>query len=58
MTETTQDLVHGFSQALMRRGLPRTLMTDNGSAMTSAEFTQGLSRIGVIHETTLAYSPH
>jgi transposase InsO family protein len=58
LTETTQDLVHGFSQALMRRGLPRTLMTDNGSAMTSAEFTQGLSRLGIIHETTLAYSPY
>lgn len=43
LTETTQDLVHGFSQALMRRGLPRALMSDNGSAMTSAEFTQGLS---------------
>lgn len=58
LSETTKDLVHGFSQALMRRGLPRALMSDNGSAMTSAEFTQGLSRLGIIHETTLAYSPH
>jgi putative transposase len=57
-TETTRDLVHGFSQALMRRGLPRLLMSDNGSAMTSAEFTQGLSRLGINHATTMAYSPN
>ncbi len=58
LTETTKDLVHGFSQALMRRGLPRLLMTDNGAAMTSHEFTEGLSRLGILHETTLPYSPH
>lgn len=58
LTETTRDLVHGFSQALMRRGLPRALMTDNGAAMVAAEFTQGLSRLAILHETTLAYSPH
>jgi putative transposase len=58
LTETTQDLVHGFSQALMRRGLPRALMSDNGSAMTSEEFTEGLARLGILHETTLPYSPH
>lgn len=58
LSETTKDLVHGFSQAIMRRGLPRRLMTDNGAAMTSAEFTQGLKRLGIVHETTLAYSPH
>lgn len=56
--ETTADLVHGFGQALMRRGLPRALMSDNGSAMTSAEFTEGLLRLGITHETTLRYSPH
>jgi transposase InsO family protein len=58
LSETTKDLVHGFSQAIMRRGLPRRLMTDNGAAMTSAEFTEGLKRLGIGHETTLAYSPH
>lgn len=56
--EDTRALVHGFTQALLKRGLPRSLMTDNGSAMTSAEFTQGLSRLGIIHETTLPYSPY
>lgn len=58
LTETVRDLVHGFSQALMRRGLPRKLMTDNGAAMLAAEFTQGLTRLSILHETTLAYSPH
>lgn len=58
LSEATRDLVHGFIQALMRRGLPRRLMTDNGAAMLAAEFTQGLTRLSVLHETTLAYSPH
>lgn len=57
-TETTRDLVHGFSQALMRRGLPRLVMSDNGAAMTSAEFTEGLQRLGINHATTMAYSPY
>jgi transposase InsO family protein len=26
--------------------------------MTAGEFTQGLNRIGIIHDTTLAYSPY
>jgi putative transposase len=56
--ETAESLVHGFTQALQKRGLPRSLMTDNGSAMISAEFTQGLERIGILHKPTLPYSPH
>jgi transposase InsO family protein len=56
--EDARALTHGFIQALQKRGLPRSLLTDNGSAMISGEFTQGLSRLGIIHETTLAYSPY
>lgn len=56
--EDTRALVHGFVQALLKRGLPRALMSDNGSAMKSGEFTQGLTRLGITHETTLAYSPY
>jgi putative transposase len=52
-SETTQDLVHGFTQALMRRGLPRSLLTDNGSAMIAKEFTNGLETLGITHYTTL-----
>lgn len=56
--ETTEILVHGFKQALQKRGLPRALMSDNGSAMMSAEFTQGLERLGILHQPTLPYSPY
>jgi len=56
--ETTESIVHGFKQALQKRGLPRALMTDNGSAMTSAEFTQGLSALSILHQPTLPYSPY
>lgn len=58
LDETTPRLVHGFSQALMKRGLPRAVMTDNGSAMTSEEFTQGLSRLSILHQPTLPHCPH
>ena len=58
LSEGTRSLVHGFTQALQKRGLCRSLLSDNGSAMTSAEFTQGLTRLGITHETTLAYSPY
>jgi hypothetical protein len=33
-------------------------MTDNGAAMVSEEFTEGLLSLGIIHEKTLPYSPH
>jgi len=58
LDETTESLVHGFKQALQKRSLPRALMTDNGSAMMAAEFTQGLERLGILHQPTLVYSPH
>lgn len=58
LDETVESLVHGFKQALQKRNLPRALMSDNGAAMTSAEFTQGLQRLGILHQTTLPYSPY
>jgi transposase InsO family protein len=58
MSETAECLVHGLTQAIMKRGLPRALMTDNGSAMIAEETRQGLLRLGVVHETTLPYSPY
>jgi transposase InsO family protein len=58
LSETAEDLVHGFSQALQKRGLPRALMTDNGAAMVADEFTEGLSSLGILQEKTLPYSPH
>ncbi len=56
--EDARSLVHGFMQALQKRGLPRSLMTDNGSAMTSEAFVQGLRDLSIAHETTLPYSPY
>jgi putative transposase len=58
LSESAETLVHGLSQAIMKRGRPRALLTDNGSAMLAAETTEGLLRLSVHHETTLPYSPH
>jgi putative transposase len=58
LSETAEDLVHGLSQAIQKRGLPRALMTDNGSAMTAEEVEEGFLRLGIVHETTLPYSPY
>ena len=57
-SEGTEELVHGLSQALQKVGLPRSLMTDRGSAMISGEFTAGLHHLGILHLPTLPYSPH
>jgi putative transposase len=32
-------------------------MTDNGAAMMAEEFTGGLHALGIVHQTTLPYSP-
>jgi putative transposase len=58
LSETAEDLVHGLSQAIQKRGLPRALLTDNGSAMVAEEVAEGLLRLGIVHERTLPYSPY
>jgi transposase InsO family protein len=58
LEETAEVLIHGLSQALQKRALPRALMTDNGAAMKAEEFTSGLHALGIVHETTLPYSPY
>lgn len=58
LSETAEDLVHGLSQAIQKRGLPRALLTDNGSAMVADEVTEGLLRLGTVHDRTLPYSPY
>lgn len=57
LDQSAYSLVHGFSQALQKRCLPRALMSDNGSAMKSAEFTSGLFKLGIQHDFTQSYSP-
>ena len=58
LSETTEDLAHGFSQGIEKCGLPRAAMSDNGGAMLAEEFTEGLLRLGILHETTLPFSPY
>ncbi len=57
-SESAKSLAHGLSQAIQKRGLPRSLMTDNGGAMLADETVQGLERLGIVHVTTLPYSPY
>jgi putative transposase len=55
--EDTEALVHGLSQAIQKRGLPRALLTDNGTPMIAAETAEGLARLSVVHNTTLPAHP-
>jgi putative transposase len=57
LDETAESLIHGLAQAFQKRGLPRALLTDNGAAMLAAETSEGLERLGIVHHTTLPYSP-
>lgn len=58
LDESSESLFHGLMQAFHKRGLPRSLMTDNGAAMVATETRNGLLRLGIHHETILAYSPY
>jgi len=58
LAENAECVAHGLSQAFQKRGLPRAGMSDNGAAMCAAEIVEGLARLGIVHETTLAYSPY
>jgi transposase InsO family protein len=58
LAETAEIIAHGLSQAFQKRGLPRSALSDNGAAMTAAEIGQGLARLGILHHTTLPYSPY
>ena len=56
--ETAEVLQHGLAQAFAKRGLPRSLMTDNGAAMIAHETKNGLMSLSVEHDRTLPYSPY
>ena len=58
LDETAEALIHGLTQAFHKRGLPRSLMTDNGSAMLAGEVQNGLLRLSIKHDKTLPYSPY
>jgi transposase InsO family protein len=55
--ESTETFVHGLSQAIQKRGVPRALLTDNGKPMMGAEAQEGLARLSIVHHTTLPYTP-
>ena len=57
LAQTAETFVHGLSQAILKRGLPRSLLTDNGSPMLAAETVEGLHRLGIVHYTTLPRTP-
>ena len=58
LTEDAQGVAHGLSQAIQKRGLPRAGLSDNGQANVATEISEGLARLGIVHDTTLAYSPY
>lgn len=58
VAETAEVFVHGLCQAFMKRGLPRSLMSDNGSPMLAGEVAEGLHRLGIVHARTLSRAPH
>ena len=55
--ENTEDLVHGLSQGIQKRGPPRALLSDNGSPMKAAETVEGVERLGIVQYLTLSSSP-
>ncbi|HKU43504.1 MAG TPA: DDE-type integrase/transposase/recombinase [Polyangiales bacterium] len=56
--EGAEQLVHALVQAILKRGLPRALMMDNGSAMVAAETQAGLQRLGIRPAPTETESPY
>ena len=57
LDEDTESLVHGVLQAILKRGLPRALMTDEGGAMKAGEYVDGLTILGIERDLTGGYSP-
>ena len=57
LVENAENLVHGLSQAIQKRGLFRSLLSDNGGAMLAGETREGLARLGIEHDTTLPACP-
>ena len=57
LSETAELVAHGLTQAFQKRGLPRASLSDNGPAMIAVEIVDGLTRLGVLQQTTLPYTP-
>lgn len=55
--ENTETLVHGFSQGIQKRGVPRASLSDRGGAMTAGETVGGHENLSIVQYLTLARSP-
>jgi len=58
LAESDETLCHGQHQAFTKRGLPRSELSDNGSAMRAEETGNGFEGLSIQHERTLEYSPY
>lgn len=58
LAEAAENVAHGLCQGFQKHALPRALMSDNGSAEIAHEIVQGLQRLSIMHERTLAYSAY
>jgi transposase InsO family protein len=55
--ETCENLTHTLMQAMMRRGVPRSIVNDNGSPMIAEEFISGCENLGVQTQRIRKHSP-
>ncbi len=58
LREEARTLIHGLIQAMLKRGLPRAILMDNGGAMIAAETKAGLHILSIVQNHTLAYSAY
>ena len=56
-SENVQSFMHAFEQALLRRGLPRKLYVDNGSAYRSRQLMHTAACLGIALINAKPYSP-
>lgn len=57
LEETCENLTHCFIQAIMRRGLPRSNVSDNGGPMIAGEFIAGGENLGIVMQRIKPRSP-
>jgi putative transposase len=57
-SERSEIIAHCLTQAFQKRGLARSVISDNGAAMIAAEIVEGLGRLGIRHERILPYSAY
>ncbi|GFQ89717.1 uncharacterized protein K02A2.6 [Trichonephila clavata] len=56
-TTTTKKTIECLRDTFARFGLPRVLVSDNGSQFTSYEFQRFMQRNGVKHKTSASFKP-